>query len=302
MNSRKIAYGCYSYNDNIRYESSSGGMFTVLAKEIISQGGVVYGTSLSDDCKQAFIRRVDVQEDLCYLAGSKYLQSNVGQAYQSVKQDLINGNKVLFTGCPCQVNGLVNFLGEQYENLICIDVICHGVPSPKLWRIYADFIESKKQIKLVHVNFRSKIHSWKDFGLKYNVNKKSFYSSKNENAFLQLFLRNYCLRPSCYECNSKKNRYADISLGDFWGIEKVIPELDDSKGTSLLIVRTKKGEKIIEQIKDQIKYLSCDYDQAVKNNTAEYQSVIKPPQRESFFLDVNKMSLISWKKNILTLL
>lgn len=284
------AFGCNANSDEIRKNSSSGGVVSLLAKYIISQGGVVFGTAMTDDYKSAFLTRIETEDEINKIRGSKYLQSEVGNSFREAKKDLDQGKIVLFTGTPCQINGLKLFLNKDYENLFCVDIICHGVPSPKLWSKYANDFEVRHKGRITGVNFRSKDVSWNDFGIKESLHQHAIYTSKSEDPFMQMFLKNYCLRPSCYSCNSKKYRLSDITIGDFWGVENVLPNLSDDKGTSLVLIRTEKGAKLFKAIKSSVKYDLCDYESAVKRNSAEYKSVQKPTQRESFFIDMNQMS------------
>ena len=293
MNSVIATFGCNSSENDIRTESSSGGAFSVLAEAIIKNGGVVYGTAMSDDCKEAIYRRVDTVDGVSSLRGSKYLQSKVGDTFKQVREDLQNGVQVMFSGCPCQVNGLKLFLRKDYDNLICMDIICHGVPSQELWEKYVQYFEEKNQVVLKRVNFRYKIgSSIQSFGFEL----KNTFSAKKDNSYMQMFLRNYDLRPSCYECASKTYRTADITIGDFWGVESIAPELNDSRGTSLVIIRTKIGKELFDKIADQIISAACQYEQATEINTAEYKSVSRPKQRNSFFLDMKQLSYAELEK------
>ena len=195
-------YAAY-YDDKIRKESSSGGIFSLIAFRF----DVVYGVAMSEDCYECgFIR---VEGDVATLRGSKYFQANVGDTFKEVKKDLMAEKRVLFSGTGCQINGLSSFLGKEYSNLFMVDVICHGVPSPKLWREYAKYQE-KKYGKIESVNFRCKDDSWRNFGmkeeLKGEVDKRRLYISKDEDSFMRMFLRNHCLRPSCYDCQAKKKQ------------------------------------------------------------------------------------------------
>lgn len=286
MKSQLTAYGCLAKDDEIRKNSSSGGVFSVLGSEILARGGVVYGTRMTDDCKGAFIARVDRQSDLPALRGSKYLQSRVGGAFRNVKADLENGLTVLFSGCPCQVNGLKLFLGREYENLICMDIICHGVPSPKLWQRYVEHFEKKHSACVERVNFRAKGKA----GEKQPAGAASLFVPKAEHPYLRLFLQNDCLRPACYSCSSKTFRKADLTVGDFWGVSRVLPELHDGKGVCLVIARTERGEALLESVQSQLVLQPCEYQEAVKYNPSEYRSAKRPPQRDYFYRDMNVMS------------
>ena len=203
----------------------------------------------------------------------------------AVKKDLEEGRKVLFSGTGCQINGLALFLDKDYSNLFLLDIICHGTPSPKLWREYVSYQE-KKHGKLESVNFRCKDDSWIDFGMKEN----QLYISKDTDFFMRMFLRDYCLRPACYECQAKRYRKADMTIADFWGIQAVAPEMNDGRGTSLVITRTEKGQELFESIKSELKWKEVSYEDGVKSNPSEYKSVARPQQRDTFFEDLDKLS------------
>ena len=272
-------YATIYKNNEIREASSSGGIFSALAEKF----DVVYGVGMTKDCYGAEMIRVN--GDISPLRGSKYFQAKVGDAFKQVKEDLREGRRVLFSGTGCQINGLALFLGKEYSNLFLLDIICHGTPSPKLWREYAAYRE-KKHGKLESVNFRCKDYSWIDYGMKEN----QLYISKDTDFFMRMFLRDYCLRPACYECHAKRYRKADMTIADFWGIQNVAPEMNDGRGTSLVITRTDKGQELFESIKSALKWKEVSYEEGVKGNPSEYKSVARPQQRESFFEDLDKLS------------
>ena len=295
------AYAAYSINQSERCNSSSGGLFSLLAKTVLSQGGVVYGVAMSADCRQAEFIRIVNEVDLQYLRGSKYLQAHVGQTFKKVKNDLDAGNTVLFSGTGCQVNALKGFLCggrydeetivEKYHNLYCMDVICHGTPSPALWQEYVKYTEEQNGAKLVSINFRCKDDSWVDYGMKEIDEKhKQVYIPKDKDPYMLMFLRDYCLRPSCYECKAKEVKLSDITLADFWGIDKVAPEMNDGKGTSLVLLRTSKGKRLFQEIRNELKIKEVSYEDGVAGNPAEYRSVARPLERDCFFDDMHHLS------------
>lgn len=291
MDSLSGTYAAYAKDNKLRLESSSGAIFSLLVEQALHQDGVVYGVAMSQDCKYAEFVRVDNKEDISKLRGSKYLQARVRNSYQQVKLDLESGLIVLFSGTGCQINGLKRFLGRDYENLYCVDVICHGVPSPKLWRQYVQYIESEANAKLINVNFRCKDDSWTDFGIKrIDSHHKAIYVSKDKDSYMLMFLRNYCLRPSCYKCIIKKNKLADLTIADFWGIDYVLPKMNDGKGVSLVIVRSNKGSELLDNIINNIVCKEVSYEDGVRGNRAEYSSVEKPLERDLFFYDMASMS------------
>ena len=273
------AYAAY-YDNEVRKQSSSGGIFSLLA----SNFDVVYGVAMTNDCYGAqFVR---TEKDISALRGSKYLQANVGKTFVDVEEDLKNKKSVLFTGSACQVNGLKKFLGKDYGNLFCVDVICHGVPSPELWRMYAKYQEKARGAKLQTVDFRCKENVCKNI----DVETNSIFVFKDSDPYMQMFLRDYCLRPSCYHCKAKDKKLSDLTIADFWGIDSVASEMNDGKGTSLVIVRSEKGVELFENIKDSLVWKNVTYEEGVKQNPSEYSSSARPLERETFFKDMHAMS------------
>ena len=278
-------YAAIYNNNEIRENSSSGGIFSALTEKF----DVVYGVAMTDDCYGAEMIRVE--GNISPLRGSKYFQAKVGDAFKLVKKDVEEGRKVLFSGTGCQINGLTMFLGKEYPNLFLLDIICHGTPSPKLWREYAKYQE-KKRGKLKKVNFRCKDDSWIAFGMKEN----HMYISKDEDVFMQMFLHDYCLRPACYECHAKHYKKSDMTIADFWGIENVAPKMNDGRGTSLVITRTEKGQEFFDNIKNELKWKEVSYEEGVKGNPSEYSSVARPQQRDTFFTDLEKLPFEEMEK------
>ena len=282
-------YAAY-YDNKVRQQSSSGGIFSLLS----SNFNVVYGVAMTKDNYAAeFVR---TENNVEALRGSKYLQAHVGDAFVNVKNDLISGKTVLFTGTGCQVNGLKGFLGREYDNLFCVDVICHGVPSPTLWEMYVKHQEQVIGRKVESVNFRCKEKGWKDYGMKENA----VFVSKNVDPYMQMFLRDYCLRPSCYNCKAKENKLSDMTIADFWGIENVAPDMDDNQGVSLVILRNGRAAVMFEKMRAELKCKAVSYEDAVKRNPSEYSSVKKPKERETFFIDMHSMSFAELSQKYVT--
>lgn len=295
-------YAGYSNRQDVRMSSSSGAIFSSLAEYVLKQQGIVYGVKMSDDCYSAEFTRVTNIAGLVWLRGSKYLQAKVGNTYKQVKDDLLAGKQVLFSGTGCQVNGLKKFLGKGYANLLCVDVICHGAPSPALWKKYAEYQEKKNGGKLKGINFRCKDDSWTDFGMKEVLagipqgEAKQLYISKDKDPYMQMFLRDYCLRPSCYECVAKKVKMADLTIADFWGINDVASEMNDGNGTSLILIRTDKGMESFETVSNKLKLKEVAYEDGVRSNPAEYKSCCRPSQRDTFFKDMGVMKFEELEK------
>lgn len=288
-NGNVSTWAAYNKNDNIRYNSSSGGVFSLIAENVINSGGVVYGVAMDEDCYGCSFKRVTTIDGLSSLRGSKYLQAKVGDTFKQVREDLQNGLQVLFSGVGCQINGLNCYLNKQYDNLLCLDVICHGTPSPKIWNMYVKNIE-KAHGKVKSVSFRDKQNSWKDFGMNENTDNGSLFFSKDDDTYMRFFLRNYDLRPSCYNCRAKIYKTTDITLADFWGINAVEPSMNDGHGTSLILVRTDKGKAILDRIKNDLILKPLSYEDGVKDNPAEYSSAEKPEQRNTLFSDAETLS------------
>lgn len=298
---KPISYAVKIKDSEIRERSSSGGIFSALASKVLSENGVIYGAALRDDKKSVQHIRVDSYEELDPLRTSKYLQSEMTDVYKQVLADLNVEKKVLFSGVPCQINGLRLFLRKEYENLICVEVICHGVPSPALWRKYVEYLEKKYDANIQDVNFRSKKHGWNKFGLAVKGNTIMQYKSIDDDPYMKMFLRDYCLRPSCYGCNAKKlESMADLTIADFWGISNVVPDFNDDTGVSLVLLQSQKGINIFNEVKNQTEYCEVDFDKAIKCNPAYAVSAKRPTQRDTFFIDMNKVDFQALEKKYVT--
>ena len=286
---KPLSYCAKIKDKEILDKSSSGGLFSTFANKILQDKGVVYGVAMMEDLKSAHTIRVEHKKDLTLLRGSKYIQSDTENIYIQVRRDLINGKKVLFSGVPCQMNALKMFLNKEYENLFCIEVVCHGTPSPALWKKYINYLENKYNAKVESVDFRNKKYKWKKFGIIENDKIVSQYLDQHTDPYMVMFLRDYCLRPSCYDCNAKKmESYADVTLADFWGIENVIPEMSDDTGASLVLIQTEKGKNLLLSIDEKINLKEVSYEKSIIYNPSYYKSVNKPQVRENFFEDMNK--------------
>jgi len=291
------SYACYNKNTKIREKSSSGGMFYLLANYILENDGLVFGAKFN---KKFLVEHdyIDNKKELKKFMGSKYLQSDINNNYQKVKKFLEEGRLVLFSGTPCQIEGLYSYLGKDYESLYTQDIICHGCPSPKVWKKYLDSFYKKVK----KVNMRNKKNGWSNYSMDIEFENEKFNVSHNKDKYMYFFLSNYSLRQSCYNCNFKKiYRKSDFTLGDLWGIKNMKPHLNDDKGVSLLLINSKKGKKIFEYIKKDLVYEEVDLEKAIYYNSAMIKSVNKPKLRESFFkdLDNKKFNIIYIKYKII---
>ncbi len=289
-NPKGKAYACINKDDDIRMKSSSGGIFSLLAEHILDCGGVVFGAALDDDLSVHHIEVANVG-GLEKLRGTKYVQSRIEYTYKAVKENLEAGKKVLFTGTPCQISGLKAYLRKDYENLYTQDLICHGVPSPAVWQKYLRFREKSAGAGAKEAFFRCKKYGWRRYSVLLGfANSKEYIKTHSEDLYIQAFISNLCLRPSCYNCHSKSvERESDITLADFWGVAKVCPEFFDDKGTSLVLINTSKGGEIFNEISSKMTYKEVDIDEALKFNSAAYQSATAPESRERFMQLVNEM-------------
>ncbi len=277
-----IAYACYNKNKNIRMQSSSGGLYYAVAELIINQGGVVYAAVY--DKFEVIHKKIDTIEYISESCGSKYAQSKLSDCYSFVKNDLINNLQVLFIGTPCQCYGLKAYLNRGYDNLFIIDFACHGVPSAKVLKRYLD--EQKHLQPLENINMRDKSSGWSNYKYSWrfeNTNEEKTISQSNI-SFMKGFTSDLYLRPSCYECSFKGiDRKTDVTLGDYWGVWDIQPDMDDNKGTSLVIIHSSKGQRLFEKISGQFEYKVADIDKAISYNPSIIKTVVKTPKRAEFF-------------------
>jgi len=328
---------CINKDEETRLKSSSGGIFTLLADLVLQEEGAVFGAAFNSqfELEHICIDNSNI-DDLYKLRGAKYLQSRIGNAYIEAERKLKTGKPVLFTGTPCQIAGLRSYLNKQNRvdieykenkekneskekegnkgnsNLITMDFVCHGVPSPKVWDIYMKFREDKEkkavevksevntevktqyinQTKTQTVNFRYKKEGWKKFSMFFKFDNDNEYTNNLEkDIYLKAFLKDLCSRPSCYDCKFKGlNRYSDITLADFWGVAKELPDMDDDSGTSLVFVNSVNGQEIFDKIKDDMIYKETNLESAVKYNPAAIRSAKFNKDRDVFMKEIDNVS------------
>ena len=278
-------YAAINKDEEIRLRSSSGGIFHLLAEKTITEGGVVFGARFDEQWQVAF-DYAETMEGVKAFMGSKYVQARMATAYADAKRFLREGRKVLFSGTPCQIAGLHHFLRKSYDNLLTVDIICHGTPSPKVWSRYLDEVVTAGRKAIHDVQFRNKSNGWKafNFTMEYDKDEQtvSLCSHHQQNHFMRAFLRNMILRPSCYQCQAKSGRsHSDITIADFWGINTEIPDMDDDKGTGLVLVNTEKGLSALDWSK--INHKETTAETALSHNPAYSRSVAAHPKREEFF-------------------
>ena len=284
-------YAAWSRNADIRYRSTSGGVFTELARVIINKGGIVSGARYNDECKVEHCI-VDSIEGLEAIRQSKYMSSDPKNIYREIKEALSAGRLVGYCGSPCQVAGLYSFLGHDYDNLITIDFICRGMNSPKAFISWLKEEEKLENSRAIKVWFKYKDGGWKssprrtriDFEDGHNV----VYEGK-KNLFMYGYLSsNLYIRPCCGNCRFKGvPRQGDITLADFWGIEK---ELDDDKGTSLILINSSKGVSLLEEAIDNLVIHHRDFREIFQGNPMFSQSALVPENAHQFLTDLDNMS------------
>lgn len=273
-------------DEELRKSSSSGGAFSILAEEVLDNGGAVVGVAFLENFLTAHHEIITNKEGLSKLRGSKYFQSEPNGVFLRIKELLESGKTVLFSGTPCQVEGLQSFLGRAYDNLICADLICHGVPSAAVWQRYLDEFSDVKE-----VSFRDKSNGWKNYSLRVRFGKDIYICKNKENTYSRLFLHDVGLRPSCYDCSMKSLVCrSDLTLGDLWGAETLAPEMDDDKGTSLVLIHTQKGKDLLDAVAAKVTMKRVVLENAVRFNAAIAEGVKRPKERNTFFEDLGKMS------------
>ena len=292
-NSEPEVWAMYNTNLEERMNSSSGGIFTLIAKEIISRNGIVFGAMFDEDFN-VYHSYIEDEKDIYKLQGSKYVQSNIGDSYKDVRKFLEEDRYVLFTGTSCQIEGLYEYLMKDYKKLYTQDIVCHGVPSPKVWQAYKNYLINKNKEKINSYSFRNKDNGWNKYQTKVLFEKKKYEKTYNEDLYMKAFLRNTCLRDSCYNCKFKNEyRNSDITLADFWGVSKVMNEINDNKGVSLVLINSQKGKEIFNIIKKDCIYKKGSFEYIKKYNTAYIKSSIKDPKRDEFF---NNLDLVNFNE------
>ena len=280
-------YSCKNKNDIVRMKSSSGGVFSLIAEYILKQNGIVFGAKFNKNL-ELYHDYIDNINDLEAFRGSKYVQSKICDTYTKAKKFLNEGRKVLFTGTPCQIEGLLSFLMRRYDNLYTQDIICHGVPSPGVWKKYLDYKKTQYGEYPIYVDFRNKdITGWNNYQVKYIYSKHVENIHHNIDPYMNFFLKNIDLRESCYNCKFKKIfRKSDITIADFWGIDEINPNFNDEKGVSAVLVNSLKGKEIFENIKPDLDISVAKLSDIIKHNSCINKSTAYNDKRNEFFKDM----------------
>ena len=291
----RSCYAAISKDLEIRLLSSSGGVFSLLADKILGQNGVVFGARF-DEQFAVYHSYTESPEGLPPFRGSKYAQSDLRGVYSQVRQFLQANRPVLFSGTPCQIAGLRGFLGgKEYNQLFLVSVICHGAPSPLVWRDYLDHITGGP--RPTSVNMRNKDNGWGpgDYRMVIQRGEEELMNTQATGTpYMRAFLTNLTLRPSCYSCHFRGNHGSDLTLGDYWGIEKIHPRMADNKGTSLILVYTDKGQRLMEGIDMRLE--KSLYEDALKENPYIEGVSTEPTHRNGFWRSYRKHGVLILEK------
>lgn len=307
-------YAAINKDEQIRSKSASGGIFTIVAEKVINRGGVVFGVKFDKEWNVIF-GYTETIEGLEDFRRSKYVQAWVGDSYTKAHDFLKQDRLVLFVGTPCQIAGLKKYLRRDYENLLTMDLICEGVPSPKVWKKYlGEEIDiqgknnivsphpiCKKDVLIKDISFRNKSLGWKKYSFSLTFaedfaddDEKSVFPSyiNRDSAYMQAMFNYLDLRPICYECPFKSCKsHSDITIADYWGINVLHPEMDDDKGTSMVFINTENGRKYYDV--EQTKYLKTSYEETFKYNNVVTSSK-RHPNRDKFFSKIDDCNSIIW--------
>lgn len=285
-------YAAKALDDELRMKSSSGGVFSLLSREVFAKGGIVYGAGWEKPTWRVVHKSAENEEELSDLRGSKYVQSDMGSTYSQAKEQLSTGRLVMFTGCPCQIAGLKRYLRQDYENLLCVDLICHGVPSPLVFERYKEEKVKESAASISQIDFRNKRFGWNLFSFSMVFeNGVRYLQDLNRDIYLKGFSRNLYLRRSCYQCSFLDCRsQSDLTLADYWNVRQRFPEMDDDVGTSLILVQTSRGKRFSETIRPHILQKSSDYQDACRGNPVLVRSVEFNVRRDKFLKEMRSSS------------
>lgn len=292
-NEKTEGYIVRNTDENIVKDSTSGGAFTVFAEYIFDNNGVVFGAGY-DATMNVVCKRATNMMELAEMRGSKFVQSKLGDVFSEIKELLNNGTLVLFTGTPCQVGGLLAFIKEKPKNLICIDFVCRGVPSPKLWRNYLDMMESRYKSKIVAAKFKNKTYGYHATTMKVDfANGKTWYGSGRIDPMMKSFVNEMASRPSCGDCKFKGIiRPSDITMFDCYEYSKITGNHDDDKGYTSLFIHSDKGMKIFDDVKSQFTVLEVPVNELVTENGIMVCNSAKPSEKRTKFYEAANRAAI----------
>ena len=284
------AFAARNKDEAVRRLSSSGGAFSALAKQVLAQGGAVIGAGF-DEAHMVIHKVCTSESGLDELRRSKYVQSDIHGTFSEARKLLKNGQPVLFCGTPCQVGGIKAFMGKEEPNLYTVDFICHGVPSPAVWKRYLAFREQRAGSEADSISFRNKCTGWQNYSLSIDFADHTRYSNTvGQDMYLHSFLMNMDLRPSCSQCAFKQiHRQSDITMADFWGVDQLDAAWNDNSGVSLVMVHTQKGRQLLNEAAAELEMRSVPFETAITSNPSMTHSVRKPALRDRFMKDLHRM-------------
>lgn len=278
-------YAAWSLDEEIRLNSTSGGIFSELALKFMEDGGYLCGAQYGDNHHIEHCI-VNTREGLDKIRQSKYAQSDKGQVYRDIKKLLSDGGKVLFCGTPCECAGLLNYIGNKNDNLFIIDFICRGSNSPKVYEKFLCYLEEKYNSKIKKVWFKNKTYGWNRFSTKVEFeNGESYLEDRNNDIYIVGYIKhNLYMRPSCADCIYRGlPRVSDITLADFWGVKMSDEDLDIEKGTSLVMVNSQRGSMLFDRIKENIYHEKKTLNDTLEKNPSIMTSPVMNPKRQYFF-------------------
>lgn len=290
-------YAAYTKDERLRLQSSSGGIFTELAKPVIAAGGVVFGCIWVRPQLVAIHAKAETMDELAAMRGSKYVQSDLRETFREAKAALLEGRQVLFSGTPCQIAGLNGFLGKHYDNLLTVEIICHGVPSPAVFNRYKQELTKSSGVSLAEVRFRVKAGggTWEQPHMVVTSGQGAPLVDEPlyDNAYIQAYFSHLCLRPSCHTCVARSGcSGVDVTIGDFWKVRDVLPEWDGPQGVSIAIVHTDRGKEAVQRMAPYVEMCSVRLGDIVVGNPSYERSMPPHPSRAYFMRSVGRCSSI----------
>lgn len=281
-----LAFAAKSSDDSVRKVSSSGGLFTEIAESVLSHGGIVFGCKIEEGTLKAIHSFVETIEALGPLRRSKYVQSDIRDSFRNCRKFLDDAKCVLFVGTPCQIAGLYSYLGNRPDNLITVDLFCHGVPSPSVFEKFKEELEKRANSRLTSIAFRVKVsgEKWPVMEYGFDDSTRNFRENNYATSFYKAFINDLCLRPCCHRCQFNGGRSgADITIADFRGLEWERPDLCDETGVSALLVRSEKGKDVIRAL-TSIDRHPVRYEQISANSRSYHNTSRKVPKGRAWFM------------------
>lgn len=281
------AYMAINRDETVLDKSASGGVFSAIVESYCKDNFVVFGVEF-DEKLHAIHSYSETIEGTDKYRKSKYIQSNINDSYKKVERFLREGKSVLFTGTPCQIAGLRLFLRKDYDNLFCADLVCHGVPSQKVFNDYKDYLQKKYEGEICSFTFRHKTHTnskdWNSRNIKAVINDKTIVMNSQEDVYLKGYHSGLFYRPACYECKyANPNRVSDVTMADFWGVEKLYPNENVHKGVSVLLANTAKGQLLVQKMHKQMKLDKVDINYVIESNAQLNRPAKMHPKRDKFY-------------------